>query len=278
VFTPNWSILPLAVSILGGMDTTLGPILGALATEARNSKDFLIIARTDARTAHGLDEALRRGETFARAGADILFIESPESVEEMETIARNFDMPLLANMVEGGRTPILSGQELESLGFRIAIFPVAGFLAAGAAMASVYGHMRQTGSSKAWQGELYPFDAFSRLMGFERIWAFERAHADLEEPSSTGQLKPFSQDKPFRIKEHFGFVRVGIVRNLVERIVAIHGEIETECCGTSFGSDYLRDHFQAPSELRGKLAEIAVKCPVHRTLGSRITTVVGLEM
>ena len=99
----------------------------------------------------------------------------------METIARNFDVPLLANMVDGGRTPILSRQELESLGFRIAIFPVAGFLAAGAAMASVYSHMKQTGSSKSWQGELYPFEAFSRLMGFERIWAFERAHADLED-------------------------------------------------------------------------------------------------
>ena len=157
----------------------------AVAAEARSSKDFLIIARTDALTAHGLDEALRRGEAFSRAGADILFIESPESVEEMEKIARNFDVPLLANMVDGGRTPILSGQELESLGFRIAIFPVAGFLAAGAAMASVYGHMKQTGSSKAWQGELYPFEAFSRLMGFERIWAFERAHAGLEEPGST---------------------------------------------------------------------------------------------
>ena len=157
----------------------------AVAAEARSSKGFLIIARTDARTAHGLDEALRRGEAFARAGADILFIESPESVEEMETIARNFDVPLLANMVDGGRTPILSGEELEGLGFRVAIFPVAGFLAAGAAMASVYGHMKQTGSSKAWKGELYPFDAFSRLMGFERIWAFERAHADLEESGST---------------------------------------------------------------------------------------------
>ena len=79
-----------------------------VAAEARSSKDFLIIARTDARTSLGLDEALRRGEAFLKAGADILFIESPESEAEMEKIGRTFDVPLVANMVEGGRTPILS--------------------------------------------------------------------------------------------------------------------------------------------------------------------------
>ncbi|PWB65127.1 MAG: carboxyvinyl-carboxyphosphonate phosphorylmutase, partial [Bradyrhizobiaceae bacterium] len=148
-----------------------------VAREARASKDFLIVARTDARTAHGLDEALRRGEAFLKAGADILFIESPESEAEMARIGRAFDAPLLANMVEGGRTPILSRDELERLGFRLAIFPVSGLLAAGAALRSVYGEIRAKGSSKDWPGELYAFDAFSRLMGFERVWAFERDHA-----------------------------------------------------------------------------------------------------
>ncbi|MCZ7657835.1 MAG: isocitrate lyase/PEP mutase family protein [Xanthobacteraceae bacterium] len=149
-----------------------------VAREARASKDFLIVARTDARTAHGLDEALRRGEAFLKAGADILFIESPESEAEMARIGRAFDAPLLANMVEGGRTPILSRDELERLGFRLAIFPVSGLLAAGAALRSVYGEIRAKGSSKDWPGELYAFDAFSRLMGFERVWAFERDHAE----------------------------------------------------------------------------------------------------
>lgn len=149
-----------------------------VASQARSSKDFLIVARTDARTALGLDEALRRGEAFVKAGADILFIESPESEAEMEAIGRRFDVPLLANMVEGGRTPILSRAELERLGFKLAIFPVAGFLAMGAALQSIYGEIRAAGSTKAWPGELYPFDDFSRLMGFERIWAFERDHAE----------------------------------------------------------------------------------------------------
>jgi len=157
-----------------------------VAAEARSSKDFLIIGRTDARTAHGLDEALRRGEAFARAGADILFVESPESVEEMETIARSFDLPLLANMVDGGRTPILSGEDLQRIGFRIAIFPVAGFLAASAAMDSIYRHLKRTGSSHAWPGKLYPFNDFSLLMGFDKVWAFESAHADLDNPQGIG--------------------------------------------------------------------------------------------
>ncbi|MGV3635806.1 MAG: isocitrate lyase/PEP mutase family protein [Pseudorhodoplanes sp.] len=150
-----------------------------VAAEARSSKDFLIVARTDARTALGLDEALRRGEAFVKAGADVLFIESPESEAEIETIGRSFDVPLLANMVEGGRTPILSRAELERLGFRLAIFPVAGFLAMAAALRSVYGEIQSAGSTKAWNGELYPFDDFSRLMGFERVWAFDRDHAEL---------------------------------------------------------------------------------------------------
>lgn len=149
-----------------------------IAVEARDSKDFLIIARTDARTSLGLDEALRRAEAFAKAGADILFVEAPESVAEMERIGRAFDLPLIANMVEGGRTPVCSRADLEGLGYRIAIFPGAGFLAAGAAMRSVYGEIRANGSTKAWTGELYPFNDFSKLMGFERVWAFERDHAE----------------------------------------------------------------------------------------------------
>lgn len=149
-----------------------------VAVEARSRKDFLIIARTDARTSLGLDEALRRGEAFVKAGADALFIESPESEEEMAKIGRTFDVPLIANMVEGGRTPVLDRTELERLGFKLAIFPGSGFLAMGAALRSIYGEIRSKGSSKAWTGEMYSFNDFSHLMGFERVWAFEREHTE----------------------------------------------------------------------------------------------------
>jgi 2-methylisocitrate lyase-like PEP mutase family enzyme len=86
--------------------------------------DTFIIARTDGREVAGLDEALRRGERYLRAGADGLFIEAPESIEEMDRIGRAFDVPLLANMLEGGRTPILKPVELEELGFRIVIYGI----------------------------------------------------------------------------------------------------------------------------------------------------------
>ena len=168
--TPNRQVLPLADAVRRIK----------VAVAARSSRDFLIIARTDARTALGLDEALRRGEAFAEAGADILFVESPESEEEMARVGATFDTPLLANMVEGGRTPILDRARLEELGFKIAIFPATGFLAAGAALRSACGEILGTGSTSSYAGELHDFDEFNRLMGFERVWAFDRAHAEAD--------------------------------------------------------------------------------------------------
>jgi len=151
-----------------------------VACEARSSPDFLIVARTDARTTLGLDEALRRAEAYDRAGADILFVESPETPEEMARIARNFDKPVLINNVEGGRTPLLSREELTQMGFKLAIFPGTAFLAAGYALERAYGALLKDGSSKAIAGQLYNFEAFSRLMGFEAVWEFDRAHAEIQ--------------------------------------------------------------------------------------------------
>ena len=149
-----------------------------VVVEARSSADFLVIARTDARTAHGLDEALRRADAYANAGADILFIESPESLEEMRRIGQRFDLPLVANMVEKGRTPVLGRAELESIGYRIAIFPVTALLAAVKAMSGVYAHVKATGSSKGTAVALEDFEALTKLMGFEDIWDFEKRHAE----------------------------------------------------------------------------------------------------
>jgi 2-methylisocitrate lyase-like PEP mutase family enzyme len=92
------------------------------ATGERMNPDTFIIARTDAREVYGMDEALRRGEQYLRAGADGLFIEAPTNIEEMALIGKTFDVPQLANMLEGGRTPILKPAELEQLGFRIVIY------------------------------------------------------------------------------------------------------------------------------------------------------------
>jgi 2,3-dimethylmalate lyase len=156
------------------IDDMVNKIKVAVASRARS--DFLIIARTDARTTLGLDEALRRAEAYAKAGADILFVESPESLEEMRTIGRSFDRPLMANMVEGGRTPIADRKTLEELGYAIAIFPAFGFLAAGDALRKVYGHLKQHGSSAGSDIPLYKFSDFSDLMGFRAVAEFDKAY------------------------------------------------------------------------------------------------------
>ncbi len=168
--TPNRRVIP--------MEDMVRKI--RVAVEARQSPDFLIIARTDARTSLGLDEALRRAEAYAKAGADILFVESPESEEEMRRIGRSFDLPLLANMVEKGRTPVLSRAELESIGYKLAIFPVTALLASVQAMSEVYATFKAQGSSAGGQTALYDFGALTRLMGFEAVWDFEKRHAETD--------------------------------------------------------------------------------------------------
>ena len=148
-----------------------------VAKEAR-SGDMLIIARTDARTTLGLDEALRRAEAYATAGADVLFVESPETEAEMAKIASTFDLPTLINVVEGGRTPVLAPKVLEEMGFAIAIYPGAGFLSAGHALEKVYGQVLQTRSSVGSPVAMADFMDFSRMMGFEAVWEFDRRHAE----------------------------------------------------------------------------------------------------
>ncbi|EPX76807.1 Isocitrate lyase [Salipiger mucosus DSM 16094] len=147
-----------------------------VACEARTSEDFLIIARTDARTVDGIDAALERIAAYDKAGADILFLESPESIEELERIGSSFDKPLLANMVEGGSTPVLDRERLGELGFSLALFPAIGFLAAGRALDVAYRTLVKDGRTVSAE-TLYPFDEFSKLMGFERVWDFDKKHA-----------------------------------------------------------------------------------------------------
>lgn len=150
-----------------------------VAVDSRATSDFLIIARTDARTAYGLDEALRRAEAFDKAGADILFVESPETIEEMEIIGKRFDKPLFANMVEGGRTPVLDKKTLEELGYSIAIFPALGFLVAANAMREAFAQLKTEGSSNKIKTPLYPFEEFSALMGFDEVTAFDEKYREI---------------------------------------------------------------------------------------------------
>jgi 2-methylisocitrate lyase-like PEP mutase family enzyme len=146
-----------------------------VAVEARMSENFLIVARTDARTGLGLDEAIARGRAYARAGADIVFVESPETEDEMVRIAQEIEAPLLANMVEGGRTPILPAARLKAIGYNVAIYPSVGFLAVAAATERVYSHLKTNGDSTGLPAqESYGFSRICDLMGFPEVWDFER--------------------------------------------------------------------------------------------------------
>jgi 2,3-dimethylmalate lyase len=138
------------------------------AAENRINSDTFIIARTDAREVYGLDEALRRGERYASAGADALFIEAPTSVEEMGTIGRAFDVPQLANMLEGGRTPLLRPSELEDLGFRIVIYGISPLMHAVRAMQEVLSSLSKGDISFAGGG--VGFEEYKSIVGFDR-WA-----------------------------------------------------------------------------------------------------------
>lgn len=151
----------------------------AVAVAARASRDFLIVARTDARTSHGIEEAIRRAHLFVEAGADVIFVESPESVDELRLVAERLQgVPLLANMVEGGRTPFLSASELGAMGFKIALYPGSGFLAAAAALSAQYSFLRHAGTTAGTPVPMMPFAEMNRLMGFPRVWDFERRWMD----------------------------------------------------------------------------------------------------
>lgn len=149
-----------------------------VAAEARTSPDMLIIARTDARTGHGLTEAIRRGNLYARAGADVVFIESPESEDELARIGQEVTVPKLVNNVEGGRTPILPRARLQALGFSIGIYPALGFLAAAAALERAYAGLRDNPEHAGLPAEQsYGFSRMCELMDFPEVWAFEHRWA-----------------------------------------------------------------------------------------------------
>ncbi len=147
-----------------------------VASDARSSRDFLILARTDARASAGLDEAIRRAEAYAKAGADAIFIEAPESVEEMKKIGASVEAPLVSNQLHGGKTPILPQAELKQMGFGAAIYPTAGLFAAAKALAVVYDDHVNDRPVKA---PLYPFHDFGEMIGFQRAWDFEEKYASL---------------------------------------------------------------------------------------------------
>ena len=143
------------------------------AIDARAGNDLYIVARTDARQALGLEEAIRRGVAFKEAGADAVFIEAPQSKEEMRAIARSVPGPLVANMIERGVTPTMRPEELKELGFELIVWPLSPIYACAQALKEVYSTLRRAGTTAEMIDRLIPFDEFHEIIGLNEKYALD---------------------------------------------------------------------------------------------------------
>lgn len=168
--TPNRRVLPLA-DALRRIE---------VAVDARRHDSTMIIARTDSRTSLGLDEAIKRGQAFAKAGADIVFIEAPESADEFRRIGDSVDAWLLANMVPTGRSPEIPQADLQSWGFNIAIYPSAGMGVVCAALTQNYAWLKEHGSTLGSPVPAFNMQQLHELVGFPDVWAFEKQYVETD--------------------------------------------------------------------------------------------------
>jgi len=146
------------------------------AVEARKSKGFVIVARTDARAPIGLDEAIERGKAYKKVGADVIFVEAPRSIEELKKVAEEIDAPLVANMIEDGVTPTLSAQELLNLGYRMAVFPLSALYSATYAMRQVLTELKKTGATRVTRKMMVTFKDFNRFVDLGKYMNLEKRY------------------------------------------------------------------------------------------------------
>jgi 2,3-dimethylmalate lyase len=146
------------------------------ALEARKSKDFIIVARTDARAPIDLDEAIERGKAYRKAGADVIFVEAPRTVEELKKVADEIGAPLVANMIEDGVTPNLPADELLKLGYRIAVFPLSALYSATYAMREVMTELKNTGTTKETRKIMVAFKDFNRFVDLGKYMDLEERY------------------------------------------------------------------------------------------------------
>ncbi len=146
------------------------------AIDARENKDFIIVARTDARATKGLDEAIQRGKQNKKTGADAIFVEAPESFEEMKKIGKEINAPLVANMIEGGATPLNSAKALNSLGFKIILYPLSVLYANTYATMNILKELKDTGSTLKQKQRLVNFDQFNNLVELQKYREMEKKY------------------------------------------------------------------------------------------------------
>jgi methylisocitrate lyase len=134
------------------------------ALDARRSKDFVIVARTDARATRGLDEAIERGRYYRKIGADIVFVEAPKTIDEMRQISKAINAPLVANMIEGGATPLVPSKELYRMGFKIVLYPLSVLYANTFATMRVLKELRKSGTTLKVRKNMVSFDQFNDIV------------------------------------------------------------------------------------------------------------------
>jgi len=140
------------------------------AIDARDDDDLVIIARTDARAPLGLEEAIRRGKLYREAGADVVFVEAPQSVDELRAVRAAIPgVPLFANMVEGGKTPLLTYQELQELGYKMVVFPLSALMAAAKAIEGVFAELYAMKTTAGIVERLTPFHEFEEIVGVPEL-------------------------------------------------------------------------------------------------------------
>lgn len=157
-------------------DEMTGKIKAAI--DARHNETTLIIARTDARAVEGLNHAFDRADAYIEAGADVLFIEAPETVDEMHSITSQFStrIPLLANMVEGGKTPVKNADDLEKIGFAIAIFPGGLVRAISHHMQAYFSNLLAEGSNMNFVDRMHDFNGLNNIIGTEELLALGKKY------------------------------------------------------------------------------------------------------
>jgi len=143
------------------------------AIDAKKSKDFIIVARTDARATRGLDEAIERAKYYKKIGADAVFVEAPKSIDEMKKIGKSINAPLVANMIEGGATPISSARELHRMGFKIILYPLSVLYANTFASLQILRELRRSGTTTKLKKNVVSFDEFNEIVELPKFRKLE---------------------------------------------------------------------------------------------------------
>ncbi len=146
------------------------------ALDARKSKDFIIVARTDARATRGLDDAIERGKYYRKIGADVIFVEAPRSIDEMKKIGKSINAPLVANMIEGGATAVIPSATLHKMGFRIILYPLSVLFANAFASIQILKELKKSGTTAKLKKNVVNFDEFNDLVDLAKFRNLENRY------------------------------------------------------------------------------------------------------